>query len=813
MEIKEVLVIQKSPEALTKLNENNKTINENSDGKKSNVVMGGVFTEFNKINENERIYTEEGFIPHYEKLKEEIKSKGGVPGEYDHPPVFEMSLKNLSHFIEDINYNKNNQNITGKIRLTNTFYGKEAQSLVEDGFPLFVSSRAAGSVNPDKTVSIHQLFTYDLVAKPGFSSARMNMYESEMKKYESLKNQINESKLVRKEAKAQYDILFESFSNYQDLKNDKILLKKSNITPSLNLNDKDVKIYDLLNLSQTNELFEMNNNDFITKRDLELFQEHLNQKLNVLNKKIKNNKLSPSEIKESIDSLMEQQNKIASYLDYLSEETQVSYNKILNRTNKSSKGIKNLTEKVDKSIEYSNYIGENANDLIEHNNYIANELTQNSMATNRLIKENKKMNQKINNINEYQNYIVNEMNNNIGLFEKKLDKIIQYSDYLAENLQTSVNNNEYLKEYLNKNLNYVDYIAEKLEQVIEHGNYLAEHLNNNIKYSEFNQEMIGLIKEHNNYITGNMNIMIDYKNYLSENLEILARSTDDNFAKLDEKLNENLFTNFEKYRDNVKAINEKANNEKEIKNKKINSNTSNNALKEGIKIGDWITITGTKKKGKVVELKEETVIYKNIKTKVNEEINISLVSVIEKEKTEDSKVNNLIKEANKQKASNKKEDLHFLNLLSEEQKNNFNSLTKEEQKKAIKHLNESEYLDSNDVIKLIIQAISKKDDINAELSETLINFMPSEIKLIWEHLSQKEQKRFLSESIYFPINNKEDIANFWRTRNFTNTIYVQSMSENKKENNNNSVALFENKNDESYADYFNREWEKLHKKY
>lgn len=80
----------------------------------------------------------------------------------------------------------------GKIELLNTPNGKLAQSIVDQGIPLHISSRAAGSVNPDNTVSIQQIYTYDLVCKPGFAgavlhrvneSADNNQYSDDVKSF------------------------------------------------------------------------------------------------------------------------------------------------------------------------------------------------------------------------------------------------------------------------------------------------------------------------------------------------------------------------------------------------------------------------------------------------------------------------------------------------------------------------------------------------------------------------------------------------------------------------------------------------------
>ena len=52
--------------------------------------------------------------------------------------------------------------------------GRQAKALVDAGVPLQISSRAAGAVESNGQVKIKQLFTYDLVADPGFENAQLN---------------------------------------------------------------------------------------------------------------------------------------------------------------------------------------------------------------------------------------------------------------------------------------------------------------------------------------------------------------------------------------------------------------------------------------------------------------------------------------------------------------------------------------------------------------------------------------------------------------------------------------------------------------
>jgi hypothetical protein len=62
----------------------------------------------------------------------------------------------------------------GKLEILDTPNGKIAKELVDAGYPLFVSSRAAGDVD-ERTheVEIAQIFTYDIVCTPGFAEARL----------------------------------------------------------------------------------------------------------------------------------------------------------------------------------------------------------------------------------------------------------------------------------------------------------------------------------------------------------------------------------------------------------------------------------------------------------------------------------------------------------------------------------------------------------------------------------------------------------------------------------------------------------------
>lgn len=172
-----------------------KPVNESVDNKDKRYKFTGIFTEMSwtdengkyhqVINRNDRSYKEEVVLPHLGYLKKAIERDGGILGESDHPADrFEISVTNASHIIRDLWYDKSDHTIKGTIELLNNEKGNNIKEIVDAGYPLYVSSRAAGDVDEKtKEVEIAQIFTYDIVATPGFANARLE--------------RVNESKLSK----------------------------------------------------------------------------------------------------------------------------------------------------------------------------------------------------------------------------------------------------------------------------------------------------------------------------------------------------------------------------------------------------------------------------------------------------------------------------------------------------------------------------------------------------------------------------------------------------------------------------------------
>lgn len=206
--MKELLILERSSQNLKKVSEKGKTILE------------GVFAEFGVENRNGRVYEEREYLPHLEYLKKDIANKS-LLGELDHPERFEVALGNVSHRITELWYDQSNRQIKGRVEILGTPKGEIAKSLLEAGIPLSISSRAAGTVNEDKSVSIQQIYTYDLVAKPGFEKAQLET--------------VNES--ARSRIENQIKQLNESVSRFQK--------DHGNLTPNLGILNENVSIYDL----------------------------------------------------------------------------------------------------------------------------------------------------------------------------------------------------------------------------------------------------------------------------------------------------------------------------------------------------------------------------------------------------------------------------------------------------------------------------------------------------------------------------------------------------------------------------------------
>ena len=463
MKEKKLLIVERSNAALDYQVE--QVLNENNEHSDS-IILTGPFTTFDTKNRNGRIYESKDFLPHVEALKEQIKNKR-LLGELDHPHGFEISLGNVSHVVESLEYDPQQNAIIGKIRLLNTTAGKEAQALVRDGIPLNISSRAAGTVDEYGHVKLQQLFTYDLVADPGFANAQLK--------------RVNESYGFGDDENVDiYDISEDVNTNLDP----EVQKTADQAVPQAQKNEETLK----------NTNMEDNTQNFIQYSDFQKYTEHLSEIISDLQSAISNYKDELTTIKnasqptqqfdaEKIDNSLIADlvaKEVARIKDsgspvVASEEVkecpdvscdagkvcelekkacemEEKYNHLENYT-------KYLAETLDKSIVHQDYISDETNKIIEHNNYLAESMNQ-------MVSHQDYLAEKMNQMVDHQDYIAENLNDTIT-----------YQNYVSEMLDKSIDYSNMLAEEQNKSIAHADYLAEKMNQMVDHQDYIAEKVN------------------------------------------------------------------------------------------------------------------------------------------------------------------------------------------------------------------------------------------------------------------------------------------------------------------------------------------------
>ena len=323
-------------------------------------VLEGIFGELDKKNKNNRIYTAEEYVPQIESLQDKIKSSK-LLGELDHPSNFDVSLKNVSHIIEELTYDKENKQIRGRIRLLDTDAGRQAKALVDAGVPLQISSRAAGAVEENGQVKIKQLFTYDLVADPGFANAELT--------------RVNESY---------------GFAN-----------------------DSDIVIYEIgvSNINETKienkETETMAESKFITVEDFNKYSQYLSEEIKSIKGSLteaqeNNNEAKIEELKEYATYLAEKLDDSIKYSEHVAE-----------KTDQSIQYSENLAEKLDQSIQYSEHIAGGVDSIKEYTNYLAESYNEGATTHADLLEYVDYLKTNLEKVTEYAEYVAETVNSNL----------------------------------------------------------------------------------------------------------------------------------------------------------------------------------------------------------------------------------------------------------------------------------------------------------------------------------------------------------------------------------------------------------------
>lgn len=702
------VLIVERSNAVLQLNKNN-TGTENKD-----YVLEGIFGSIDVMNRNSRIYTEDEYLPQIEALQPKIKARK-LLGELDHPKSFETSLNNASHIIEELYYDKGSKNIMGKIRLLNTHAGQQAKALVDAGVPLHISSRAAGSVGEGNKVKIQQLFTYDLVNEPGFENAELK--------------RINES----------LNITDDNIGIFE--------CKDDFIVPNYLKNTQEQKSY--------NEDKNMNN---ISADEFNKFTKHIEEQYNLDYNQIK-------ELTERCETLEEKLKTVIGYANYLA--TQIE------------EGVNTTNEKLDTAIEYTEYVAENVNDGINYTQYVAENL---------------------NNSIKYTEYVA-----------ENLDKSIEYTEYVAENLDKSIEYSEYVAENVNNITNGGELNEAKKSLLIVHGDVdkAKELIGDNatlengdtftFNSNEDRDKFAAKLRKHKidcteyKYVGEGINIAKEFKDVTEPTVDVEGRVYPDaknaaisqsaeivNKAKeLNAGTPENPITldqSMDAYIERVRGVLEKLDEVNESKDKDFSAyqsawvrvNTLISDIRDSKFVDKFNMFEDPLKDGfnKLVnyadELKDLLEFEASLKTneskddtdfeKYTKSIQESLNAILTESKAEENKP-------------------AFLNFVSKAKQEEFAALDKDKQslvENAIKQY--GGYLSEGQ-----IHAIWNNVLLNATVDhqkEFLMKAMPDSVKHLWENASPKKQSELIAQSKYQQFNTEYQVKNFWQTRDWRETSYV-----------------------------------------
>ena len=338
-------------------------------------VLEGVFGEIDKKNRNNRIYTESEYVPQIESLQSKIGSSK-LLGELDHPQTFDVSLKNVSHIIEELSYDSETKQVKGKIRLLDTEAGRQAKALVDAGVPLQISSRAAGTVESNGTVKIKQLFTYDLVADPGFENAELK--------------RVNES------------FGFDNDSSIQiyEIGNTKELLTTENKTEN-----------------------KMAESKFVSTDDFNKYSQYLSSEIKTIKEEMESLN-SDESVKSEVESVKEYSNYLAEKLEKTIEYSAYLAENLDNTITTNNE----ISEKLDNSVAYTEHVAEGVESIKDYTNYLAESYNEGATTHEGLLKYIEYLKENLEKVTEYAEYVAETVNSNLLLEDEAGKEVEEIED-------------------------------------------------------------------------------------------------------------------------------------------------------------------------------------------------------------------------------------------------------------------------------------------------------------------------------------------------------------------------------------------------
>ena len=362
-----------------------------AEGGNKEYILEGIFGEIDSKNKNNRIYTEDEYVPQIQQLQDKIKSSK-LLGELDHPQQFDVSLKNVSHIIEELYYDKDNKYVMGKIRLLDTDAGRQAKALVDAGVPLQISSRAAGAVESNGKVKIKQLFTYDLVADPGFANAELK--------------RVNESY---------------GFDDNSGL----WIYEMNGETEAQEVTQE---------ITTTNIEIKENKNmaEFVKAEDFNKYSEYLAGEIKSLKESIdaktEDNTLDTTveAVKSHNDHIVESVNTLSEYVEYLAGKLDESIQYTEHVAEKADQGIsytEAVAEKLDQGIQYSEHLAESISKVKDFADHVAENNSDDRV--DQLLSYVDYLKENLQSVSEYAEYIATSINENLVEETEEVEEVAE----------------------------------------------------------------------------------------------------------------------------------------------------------------------------------------------------------------------------------------------------------------------------------------------------------------------------------------------------------------------------------------------------
>lgn len=788
--MKNVLIVENQTESLR--------IDESVDNS-SKFLLSGSFTEFDVENRNKRFYTAENFLPVMQRLLEKKKLLGVIYGEFDHPDVFDIAGKNASHAIENLTHNENANRVDGSIALLSTHWGKEAKAIINDGYPLFVSSRAAGVTDANGGVMLKELFTYDIVLDPGFASSQVSINES---------------------------------CGY-------------NTTPETHY-----RIYEMKD-GDVNNLHNDNKNDNKTHMDLKFMEQLIADEMvkleHQLMSKISKGQAEPSELvamSEKYELLNEELVAVKAYL----EGFKTKMNTIIIENNKLKESNKSLVNELNESILYSNHLSSGLKKLNEQNIEMESRLSidekmieyvaENTKAIGEHTKANVLMTEDLcTKVFE----MSKDLTNNAAFLEYVANETKVAQDFSQQFAQDAAKEIKVTQEFLDNTAKetevaqkFVEYVANESFKDQVFLNYISEKVDGMVGYQ---QEVVDRLKsstpvlEHVNTNIETIHNLSDIKDYLgiTEEREIINNvtvetETETNVQSTTEDVETTNVETTDVETTNITPVTEEITDEdsediEDVTTTEITPETTDvidsNTAETETEIDNTVepTIETEIETDNTVEPTIETDIDTNVEpttgdTEVETSMETSLLSSLVKilgsddtgiviEVTPDNKViiqksgtdetvelgegefevmnldenitnavSDVLAEIKKQKVLSNQQP-HFMTFMSEQQIADFKSFDKTTQDAIILAMDENEYFTTEDVLNIIGKTLN---DSAMSYEDKLISNLPENIKEAWNGLSQDQKVSVITESKYFALSTSADIKNFWATRPFAKAV-------------------------------------------